>query len=429
VARTYIALAVGDIPQAVAYAQQALDHLSETDDIERSQAASLLALAQWTQGDLDAAQRSLANAMAGFRRAGNVHFALSGTYALADMSIAQGRLREAIDIYQDALRLATEHPGGVRGEADLHLGLSELYREQGAAELAQQHLHKSETLGEQAALPDWPYRLRRAKARFAQDRGDLDAAEALLTEAERRYYRTPVPDVRPLAALKARVWIAQGRVDKVLAWARDRGLSIDDDLRYVREFEHITLARALLAEYGHTGLEQSLRGAMRLLDRLLHAAEKDGRSGVVIEISLLQALAYQAQGNLSDALTPLTRALTLAEPEGYVRIFVDEGPPMATLLRAAARAGIAPNYVRHVLSAFETPDARAPIRQDLVEPLSQRELDVLRLLATGLTGPEIARELVVSLNTMRTHTKHIYSKLGVNSRQAAILRAQELEIL
>ena len=428
-ARSYLALAVGDTPAAVAYAQQALDLLPEADPIVRGPAASLLGLAQWTNGELDAAYRSLAAAMEGFRLGGNLHFALSGTYGLADIKIAQGRLREAVRIYEQALRLAEEQPGMIRGTADLYLGLSELHREQGDTEVAERFLQQSEALGEQAALQDWPFRLRRAQARFAQDRGDLDGAVALLEEAERLYYPTPVPDTRPLAALKARVWIAQGRVAETLAWARERELSVDDDLSYLREFEHITLARVLLAQHLHTQEAAPLQQGIRLLGRLLHAAEEAGRMGSVIEISLAQALAHRARGDLPTALESLARALTLAEPEGYVRIFVDEGSPMAELLQAAAKAGLAPGYVRRLQAAFVPAEQAAPSQRGLLEPLSERELHVLRLLATELSGPEIARELVVSLNTMRTHTKNIYGKLGVNSRRAAVRRAQELELL
>jgi LuxR family maltose regulon positive regulatory protein len=165
-----------------------------------------------------------------------------------------------------------------------------------------------------------------------------------------------------------------------------------------------------------------------LLERLLQAAEEGKRTGSVIEILVLQALAHQMQGDIPAALVPLQQALTLAEPEGYVRMFVDEGPPMALLLEAAAKHGIAPNYVRHLLTAFGSAEDRTPVKQGLIEPLSERELEVLRLLATGLNGPEIARELVVSLNTMRTHTKNIYSKLGVNDRRAAVRRAKELDL-
>jgi LuxR family maltose regulon positive regulatory protein len=144
---------------------------------------------------------------------------------------------------------------------------------------------------------------------------------------------------------------------------------------------------------------------------------------------VLQALDRRRRGDVAAALEPLGRAITLGEPEGYVRIFVDEGAPMLALLESAARHGIAPRYVSRLLAAFGQSGNAAPGNQALVEPLSERELDVLRLLATDLAGPDIARELVVSLHTVRSHTKSIYSKLGVNDRRAAVRRAQELDLL
>jgi LuxR family maltose regulon positive regulatory protein len=151
--------------------------------------------------------------------------------------------------------------------------------------------------------------------------------------------------------------------------------------------------------------------------------------GSVIEVLVLQALAHQANGDLTAALVPLARALALAEPEGYVRLFVDEGAPMAALLGTAAQRGLAPDYVRRLLAAFGTAEESTPAKQDLIEPLSERELAVLQLLGTDLGGPAIARELLVSLNTLRTHTKNIFGKLGVNNRRAAVRRAEELQLL
>jgi LuxR family maltose regulon positive regulatory protein len=179
------------------------------------------------------------------------------------------------------------------------------------------------------------------------------------------------------------------------------------------------------------------------MDRLYLAAEAGGRRGSAVEILVLQALAYQLYGDISAALVALQQALTLAEPEGYVRLFVDEGPPMAQLLLAAAKQSIAPSYVRRLLATFGQGEALSspqilPAKQaasatqeqdNLIEPLSERELDVLRLLETDLSGPEIAQELMVSLNTVRTHTKNIFSKLGVNNRRAAVRRAEELDLL
>jgi LuxR family transcriptional regulator, maltose regulon positive regulatory protein len=171
---------------------------------------------------------------------------------------------------------------------------------------------------------------------------------------------------------------------------------------------------------------------LELLERLLAAADDGGRTGSVTEILLLQALAQQTRGDTVAALVPLERALTVAEPEGYVRIFTDEGPPMAALLTAAAQRGIVPGYVGRLLTTFRESRPRpvgASGSEGLVGPLSERELDVLRLLASDLGGPDIARELVLSLNTVRTHTKNIYAKLAVSNRRAAVRRATELDLL
>jgi len=224
------------------------------------------------------------------------------------------------------------------------------------------------------------------------------------------------PNVRPVSAMRARVWIKQGKVDDALAWAREQGVSAQDELSYLHEFEHLTLARALPADE-----------AFPFLERLLSAAEAGGRTGSVIEILVLAAVAHQKQRDLAAGLEFLERALSLAEPEGYVRVFIDEGPPMAVLLKAAADRGITPDQVRRLLAA--SGDERIIVTQDLVDPLSDRELDVLRLLGSDLSGPDIARELVVSLNTVRTHTKNIYAKLGVNNRRSAVRRADELGLL
>jgi LuxR family maltose regulon positive regulatory protein len=165
------------------------------------------------------------------------------------------------------------------------------------------------------------------------------------------------------------------------------------------------------------------------LTRLLRAAEDGGRIGSVIDTLVLLALAHDARGDIPAALEALERALVLAQPEGYVRVFVQAGPPVAGLLRRAAQRGPAETYARKLISHFDQADPKPTDSNGLVEPLSDRELDVLRLLATDLSGPDIARHLVVSLHTVRTHTKNIYAKLGVNNRRAAVRTAEELHLL
>jgi LuxR family transcriptional regulator, maltose regulon positive regulatory protein len=423
------AQALGDVPHTVKYARRVLDLLPEQEILGRGAAVALLGLAYWANGDLEAAHRAFADGLASVQMAGNISDAINGTIALADIRTAQGRLREAMRTYERALQEALELGEPIlRGTADLYVGMSELHREQNDLDAATQHLLRSKDLGERTGLPQNRSRWCVALARIREAQGDLDGALDLLHEAERLYVRDFFPNVRPVAALKTRVWVAQGRLGEALGWAREQGLEVSDDLSYLREFEHITLARVLLARSKSDRADRSMLEAMGLLERLLQAAEEGERTGSVIEILVLQALAHQTQGDMPAALMPLQQALTLAEPEGYVRLFVDEGPPMTVLLEEAAKHGIAPNYIRQLLTATGSAEDRTPVKQVLIEPLSERELEVLRLLGTNLNGPEIARELIVSLNTMRTHTKNIYSKLGVNTRRAAVRRAEELDL-
>jgi len=421
---------LGDVAGTMTHARRALDLVGADGHLGRGAAAGMLGLAHWTSGDLDAAHRWWADSQASLEKAGHHSDMLGCAIALADIRIAQGRLHEAMSTYERGLKVATaQGPPVLRGAADMHVGMSGLLRERNDLDAALQHLLTSRELGEHVGLPQNRHRWRVAMARVREAKGDLAGALDLLDEAERLYNGDLFPDVRPIAALRARVLAAQGKLDEALGWARERGLSVDDDLSYLREFEHITLARVLLARYTAERADRSNHEATRLLERLLRAAEEGARTGSVIEILVLQALAHQTQGDIPAALASLQRALMLSEPEGYVRVFVDEGPPMASLLRAVAKQGIAPNYVRRLLAALNKTDDSTPVTQGLIDPLSERELVVLRLLGTDLNGPEIARELIVSVNTVRTHTKNIYAKLGVTNRRAAVRRAQELRLL
>jgi LuxR family maltose regulon positive regulatory protein len=438
-ARAYHAEVLGDVPGTVTYARRALDLLPGGDYYERGVLAALLGVAYWVSGDLEAAHRSFADFMANMRMAGNILVAISGTHVLADIRMAQGRLHEAVRAYEQSLQLAEEQNEPVlRGTADLYLGLSELECEQGDLEAARQHLLTSKELGEHAALPQLQYRSCVAQARIKEAEGDLDGALDQLYEAERQYISSPVSDMHPAAALKARVWVRQGRLTEALSWVHEQGPSVDDDLSYLREFEHITLARVLIARYKSEWVEHSIREAMELLERLLQAAEEGGRMGSVIEILMLQALAHEAQGDSPSALVPLERALTLAEPEGYVRIFVDEGRPMAQLLSEAAARGIMPDYTARLLAIFEAEKQKSKDRsypppalpvQSLVEPLSQRELEVLQLIAQGLSNREISERLFLAVITVKGHNRNIFRKLQVRRRTEAIARARELGLL
>jgi LuxR family maltose regulon positive regulatory protein len=434
-----IALARGDVANTVKYSRQVLALTQEDDYSLRGAASSMLGLASWTSGDLETAHQTYSDGMAYLQRIGFISDVIGGSVTLADIRITQGRLREAMMIYERGLQLATKQGGRVlRGAADMHVGMSELYRERNELDTATEHLLKSRELGDLNGLPKNPYRWHVAMARLRQTEGDLAGAIELLDEAEPLYTADFSPNVRPIAALRTRLWIAQGKLGEALGWTRERGLSAHDDLSYLREFEHITLARILFARSKSDGSESALRESIDFLERLLKAAQEGGRTGSVIEILVLEALAHQAAGDLTTADAALECALILAEPEGYFRIFLDEGADMAKLLLEVAKRGIMPGFTGDLLAAFgaelqefagESHLLAVSLSQPLVEPLSQREMEILRLLQTELSVPEIAGELVIAASTVRSHTKSIYSKLDVNNRRAAVKRASELNLI
>ena len=378
--RAALALARGDVPGTVRHARRALEVALADDHLCRAGASGILGLASWASGDLEAGHSAYAECMTGLRRAGHIADTFGCAIALADIRLVQGRLGEAMRTYEQALQRVPEQGGPVlRGTADMYVGMSGVHRERNDLHAATQQLLRSQELGEHTGLPQNRYRWRVAMARIRQAEGDLDGALDLLNEAERVYLGDFFPNVRPVPALRARIWIAQGSLGEALGWAREQGLSVDDDLSYLREFEHITLARVLMARYQDERAERSVHEAIRLLDRLLRAAEEGERAGSVIEILVLRALAYQRHGDIPAALSCLERAVTQAEPEGYVRVFADEGPPMASLLRVAARQQTGGNYVRQLLAAVTETETEqnGPVKQALIEPLSERELDVL----------------------------------------------------
>ena len=270
---------------------------------------------------------------------------------------------------------------------------------------------------------------------LARAEGDPEGAGQFLDQAEQFYRPGFYPEVRPIAAVKARLWIAQGQLSEAADWARARGVSATDEARYLSEYDHLTLVRLLLAQQRAHQDTGALDQAIGLLDRLSAAADTAKRAGSLLEIGLLQALVHDAQGRRPRAREVLAQALVLApEPESYVRLFLDEGAPMLSLLRDAERAGVGGDHVRRLLGLGAPPEDQAPDSgprgaQPAAEALSDRELQVLRLLNSELTGPEIARELFVSHNTVRTHTKHIFTKLDVTNRRAAISRARERGLL
>jgi LuxR family maltose regulon positive regulatory protein len=456
--RAGLALVTGDAVGTIRHAEKALALAPSDDLITPASAAALNGLASWTRGQLDAAHEAYTAAADGLAAAGHVADVLGCTVTLVDLELATGRLGQAERTVTGALRLAENEAEmkaagvPVRGTADMWVALSRVTWERGELAATAEHLHRAADLGDAAGLPQQPYRWRVAMALLRAAERDIEAADVLLKEAERLYTGDFLPNARPVAATRARVLARSGRLTEARAWARSRGLSAGGELTYLREYEHLTLAAVLLADHRVTGDPAPLADATSLLERLMDAAEAGGRTRVLIELLVLHALGSEASGRRQRALRSLQRAVTLAEAEGWIRVFADEGEPARRLLELLAQGDQPSSFLRALIAAATTstppsgprpphgvlgeagtsrdtsPTGGRGASQSLVEPLSSREREVLRFLASDLDGPAIARELSVSLATIRTHTQHIYAKLGVTNRRAAVRRGHQLNL-
>ena len=359
--RASLAQAVGDVAGTAENARRALDLAGPNDHLARGGAAGFLGLAAWADGDVSTALETFSQAVASLHAAGNLVDALSSTGVLADMWLAAGRPSRARRLYQDALLVADAHGDRLaRAAADLHVGISEIDLEEGVLDGAQRHLDIAAAFGDLAAATERHFRWFVAMGLLAQARGAPQDAVTLLGQAEEHYRPGFFPDLRPIAAIRARVWIGEERLSLAADWARERGVSAADDVSYLREFDHLTLVRLLLARYRAGEDPSAIDQAARLLDRLLGAAETSGRAGSLVEIRLLQALAQDARGDRPQALESLAEAWALApEPDGYGRLFLNEGSPMVELLRAAEQQGDGGGHARRLLALGAAPSGDA----------------------------------------------------------------------
>jgi LuxR family maltose regulon positive regulatory protein len=437
--RASVAQARGDAAHTEAHARRALSLTSPEDHLARGGAEGFLAMAAWARGDVVSAFDTFTDAMASLRAGGDLVDGLGGTVVLADLSRAAGRPVHAHELCDRAMRQADDLGMPVaRAASELRVVLAELDVEAGRLDRARAHLEAASALTERTPFSEGDFRLFVASALLAAADGDHATALRHLDRAEELHRPGFFPDVRPVAALRARIQLSEGDLAAAARWAVERGVSPTDPPQFLREYDHLTLVRLLLArQRAHLERDAADR-ALGLLEAVREAATTAGRAGSLVEVRLLTALTHDVRGRRAEALGALADALTLApEPEGWAQVFLDEGTPALSLLRALAaeRADTSGRQARRVLGVASASGAAgtsgtqaAGVRQP-VQPLSERELQVLRLLGTELSGPEIARALFISPNTLRTHTKHVFTKLGVTSRRAAVARAGERGLL
>jgi len=445
--RSYLTLPTAeDWDRAIDLARMALELLPQNDLRARAFVTGWLAGLLERAGDCAVAMQAMKQAVVLSRTVGDLLGTVYELSRLAGMHLVRGQLNQALATCQEAMTLTdadTRQSGYLSLAAkDAYLFAGRALYERNDLAAAEHAIRKGIELCERARTMEEAGFVYLLLARVLQATGDMDAALDEMRKAHEIDQHVPAWIGGFEAAWEALLYLQQGNLDAATRWAQESGLRFDDEVSLRTYVRHIVLARVLVAqgrsERMHTGSDRRLQEATVLLDRLVVLAESAGTVKYAIETGAVQALALYARGDLEQSLHTLERALTLAEPEGFVRTFVDEGAPMGELLEEAAARGIAPGYVSRLLAVLDkeartaTEGASPPsiVRpQLLVEPLSERELEVLRLLRSPLSLPEIADRLIVSANTVRSHAKHIYAKLDVHSRAEAVERAEELGLL
>lgn len=434
--RAYSAFRRGDARRVIEYAHQALALLPH-DQTARGLVAWNLGVAYLWNDDFAAAATTLTEARDMSQAAGNSYASMMAAFELAQTQARQGRLTDADRSYQHALDLGAARNEGLAATGPMLVGRGDIQREWNQLDLATETLR--EGISRCQHIGNIPILLLGyvTLARVKQAQGNVVEARALMRMIERLLHANQLPpiNVAVITAWQMRLALAQGDIAQAERWAQERPLRADDELSASREVEYHVLARVLLAR-------RRIDAALSLLERLLRLAEKQGRMGSALETLVLQAVALQAAGDEASAVKRLTRTLSLAEPEGYIRLFIDEGTPMARLLALprARRERDSAGYIAYgerllaLLRGASVDDLPHSVvagssAYPLSEALSERELAVLRLIVAGYSNQDIADHLVLALSTVKWYINVIYGKLQVQSRTKAIARARDLMIL
>jgi LuxR family maltose regulon positive regulatory protein len=432
VIRAYISMRTGDLPGTVDFSRRALKMLPQEDLNWRSVAATLLGMGHGP-GKLVEQQQAFVEAMQISKAAGNMYYHIFAGSCLGSTLMRRGKLKEAKDFSRQLLDLATENGierTGIGGS--LYGNLGSILCEWGDFEAGIRLINRGIAFSELGRDPVITAFGQINLLRAYMYQMDLAGALKLMEDINTRAGNFELPPwiTNVISALNVFFWLGSGDLNAALRWAQARGLSVDDQPDDMRELEYVALAHIHIAQ-------SKLDEADQLLQRLIAKATAAGRVYMLIEMRLLRILIFTLRADTAAALAELKLALALAEPGGFIMMFVSKGNHVAELLKEilavkkrdhdAAETGFSLSYAQKLGSAFKA--GRPPIMGDLLDPISDRELEVLHLVAAGLSNKEIAAKLFISLNTVKTHTKNINSKLGVNRRTRAVARAKELGLL
>ncbi len=426
--RAYLQASSGEIAPATVNAQLALERLPEQNSMLRAFTAAILSSLHRFDGDFEAAREASTEAIAISRSAGDKPMTVLASCNLAGTLIIQGQLIKAAKVLQEARSIAgaAAGPGGrtlpFAGLASA--GLANVLRQwnelEEAEQLARDGVQQSETWGQAEVLMQSCIEL----AHVLCTRGDLTEAERVLEKAAECAPDLAPWTIVPLQSAQAQLALAAGAAPDPVQWAQDCHLQIKCSIDFQQMFNYLTLAQLYLAQDLATD-------ALQLLERLYDRSKAAGANGYLLDILVLQALSYQSLDLHDRALQRLVQALTLGEPENYRRVFADQGRPMANLLRRAVTRGHSTAYGKSLLALIDRDSLQATGGHNplLIEALSERELEILRLVAAGLSNRQIAAELVLALGTVKKHISNIYGKLQVGRRTEAVVRARQLDLL